>query len=357
MNLEVYRPESGTAWDRALLQLPAPHLLQSWAWSAFKSRHGWAASRFLWQDPSSGAPLAAAAVLTRRIGPLPFEVMYAPKGPILDYGDGALVEHVLDGLEELAKREQAVFIKIDPDVAPDSPEGERVLASLRRRCWRPSQEQIQFRNTVLIDLSPSEDDLLMGMKSKWRYNVRLAERKGVKVRQGTLDDLPLLYSMYEETAERNAFVIRPEAYCRDAWGSFMEDDLAQPFIAEVDGEPVAMVIIYRFGGRAYFMYGASLDIHREKMPNNLLQWEAMKWAKARGCTVYDMWGAPDELDESDPMWGVYRFKIGFGGEFVERIGAWDCPASGPGYRVYRALVPRALAVMRWLHWHRLPDDG
>jgi lipid II:glycine glycyltransferase (peptidoglycan interpeptide bridge formation enzyme) len=281
--------------------------------------------------------------------------MYVPKGPILDYGDQPLLNRVLGRLETIARRERALFIKIDPDVERGTDEGEDVVASLQRRGWRRSEEEIQFRNTVLLDLTPSLDDLMMGMKSKWRYNVRLARRKGVTVQHGTRADLPMLYDMYQESADRAGFVIRPESYYQDAWGSFMEQGLAQPLIAEVEGEPVAMVIVYRFGRQAIYMYGASLSLHRDKMPNNLLQWEAIRWAKERGCSVYDMWGAPDELDESDPMWGVYRFKIGFGGEFVEHIGAWDYATSRLGYDLYQVAMPRVLAAMRWLHWRRTSD--
>jgi lipid II:glycine glycyltransferase (peptidoglycan interpeptide bridge formation enzyme) len=357
MELKVKQPRTQASWDEALLQLPGPHLLQSWAWGAFKSRHGWTASRLLWADPETDRPRAAASLLTRRPGPLPISVAYVPKGPVLDYTNTDLLNHVLKQLEAAARRKGALFLKIDPDVEPETSEGKEVLSCLQRRGWRRSDEEIQFRNTLLLDLRPSLDDLLMGMKSKWRYNVRLAKRKGVTVRQGSRDDIPLLYEMYQETAQRGGFVIRPEAYYEDAWGSFMEQDLAQPLIAEVEGQPVAMLIVYRFGERAIYMYGASLSIHRDKMPNNLLQWRAMQWAKDQGCTVYDMWGAPDELDKSDPMWGVYRFKKGFGAEFVEHIGAWDYPIWRAGYALYKAVMPRVLAAMRWLHWRETSASG
>jgi lipid II:glycine glycyltransferase (peptidoglycan interpeptide bridge formation enzyme) len=205
---------------------------------------------------------------------------------------------------------------------------------------------------MLLDLTRDLDEILAAMKSKWRYNIRLAGRKGVTVGHGQPTDLPLLYQMYAETATRDGFVIRPEEYYRDAWGSFIEAGLAQPLIAEVEGEAVAMVIIFRFAERAWYMYGASRDAHREKMPNHLLQWEAMLWAREQGCTIYDMWGAPDVLDESDPMWGVYRFKQGFGGEFVEHIGAWDFPVSQLGYWLYTSVMPRVLDTMRRAYWGR-----
>jgi lipid II:glycine glycyltransferase (peptidoglycan interpeptide bridge formation enzyme) len=199
---------------------------------------------------------------------------------------------------------------------------------------------------MVIALEDDEEALLMDMKSKTRYNVRLAGRRGVVVRQGTLDDLHLLYEMYAETSVRDGFVIRHEGYYEDAWGTFVDAGLAQPFIAEVEGQPVAALIAYRFGHTAYYLYGMSASEHREKMPNYLLQWEAMRWAKAQGCKRYDLWGAPDRVNPDDPMYGVYRFKDGFGAEFVRTVGAWDLPLRPFLYALYTRVMPLALGVMR-----------
>ncbi len=360
------RITSPKQWDAALARLPAAHVLQTWEWGAFKSHYGWQPTRYLWLEPEDDQPRAAASVLTRRLGRWPSAVMYVPKGPALDYGDTALLEQILAHLEATAQQARALFVKIDPDVRADAAEGEAVMETLRRRRWRASREQIQFRNTIWLDLTRSPDELMTAMKSKWRYNTRLAMRKGVTVRRGTLADLPLLYEMYAETAARDGFVIRPEAYYCDAWGAFIEAGLAQPLIAELPPasgglgggtESVAMVLIFRFAGRAWYMYGASRTVHREKMSNHLLQWEAMQWAREQGCTTYDMWGAPDALDESDPLWGVYRFKRGFGGEFMRHIGAWDFPVSRPGYWLYTGVMPRVLAAMRWRYKQRLAGSS
>ena len=315
-----------------------------------KERYGWQAARWLWEE--AGRPRAAALVLTRRPGPFPARVMYVPKGPVLDYDDSPLLAQVLEKLEGLARQEGAIFVKVDPDVQEDTPQGEAVVGLLRRRGWQPSGEQVQFRSTLLLDLTPDLEEILGRMKSKWRYNIRLAGRKGVRVREGGVEDLPLLYRMYRETSLRNRFVIRPEAYYRDTWTTFIQAGIAKPLIAEVEGEPVAMVVLYRFGRRAWYMYGASRSRHRERMPNHLLQWEAIRWAKAQGCEVYDLWGAPEVLDESDPMWGVYRFKQGFGATLVRYIGAYDYPTSPLLYRLYAVVMPRLLALMRWRHWSR-----
>ncbi|MCK4832861.1 MAG: peptidoglycan bridge formation glycyltransferase FemA/FemB family protein, partial [Anaerolineales bacterium] len=137
-------------------------------------------------------------------------------------------------------------------------------------------------------------------------------------------------------------------YYRDAWGRFIESGLACPLIAEFESEPIAALILFCFGDRAWYMYGSSRDVHRDKMPNHRLQWEAIRWAKSQGHSIYDMWGAPDTFADSDPMWGVWRFKAGFGGRVVRHTGAWDKTLSRPWRRIYNAVIPRYLAVRRSL---------
>ena len=338
------------AWDAAVAALPGAHLLQSWAWGEFKARTGWRARRLYWE----GAHPAAAQVLTRTLGRV-LKVLYVPKGPLLDWADAAVRAAVLDDLQALARRERAIFIKVDPDVVTslggpgeEQPQatGQAVQADLAARGWVFSQDQIQFRNTVQLDLRPSLDALLAGMKQKTRYNLRLAERKGVSVRAGSAADLPLLYQLYAETAARDGFVIRPADYYHEAWGRFLAAGQAQPFIAEVAGEPVSALIVFRFAQTALYMYGMSREAHRDKMPNHLLQWHAMQWAKAQGGTVYDFWGAPDEFVESDRLWGVWKFKEGFGGQVVRTLGAWDYAPSPRLYRLYTTVLPRVLNVLR-----------
>lgn len=325
-------------WNTRLATLPRRHILQSWEWGQFKSRWGWT-PRYLMT--ATGA--AAALVLRRSLSPLKLNVLYVPKGPALDYGDVALVDEVLSQLVDLARRERAIFIKIDPDLpAPDR-------SLLLDRGWRYSREQIQFRNTMLIDLTRSDDELLAAMKPKTRYNVRLAQKKGVTIRSGDRGDLDLLYAMYAETAQRDGFIIRPPDYYRDAWGSFIQSGLARPLIAEVAGEAVAGLILFLFADRAWYFYGMSRSVHRDKMPNYLLQWEAMRQARAQGCTVYDLWGAPDQVNEADPLWGVYKFKDGLGARFAEQAGAHDYVVSRIGYWLYSVAVPRLLDVLRRRH--------
>lgn len=208
-------------------------------------------------------------------------------------------------------------------------------------------EQVQFRNTIRIDLAADEDALLARMKQKTRYNVRLATRKGITVRLGSKEDLDTLYHCYAETCVRDGFVIRERNYYLRTWEKFLDADMADVLLAEYESEIVAGLILFRFGRTAYYMYGMSFNTHREKMPSYILQWEAMRRAKEMGCKIYDLWGAPDEFDVSDPLWGVYRFKEGLGGKVVRTTGAWDYPVYPLLYRLYTYTLPKLLEIMRW----------
>ena len=365
-------------WNSIISKLPNPHFLQTYEWGQVKEKYGWEPLYAVWTEERFSVIsnqstdnlslinehcIAAALILKRQIIRNGFaarlSVLYSPKGPLLNWTNESLRNRVLNDLQSFAKKQGAIFLKMDPDVVlgmgvpfseRDVPEnsGQVLMSELKRRGWEYSSDQIQFRNTVIIDLNSSDEEMLGRMKQKTRYNIRLAEKKGVSLRIGILDDLPILYKMYAETSARDGFVIRDEGYYKTVWETFMRSNLptCEPIIAEVDGEPVAAIFVFYFAGRAYYVYGMSRSIHREKMPTYLLQWEAMKRAKAKGCAMYDLWGAPEVFDESDSMWGVYRFKEGLGGQVVRTLGAWDFAPSPLWYKMYSEIIPRVLDVMR-----------
>ena len=330
-------------FDDLLLSFERPHVLQTSHWAALKAP-GWSGQHIVWGDESS--PEAAASILTRSLGRAPIKIQYVPKGPIVR-PDIAMWEKLLPELEAHARSSRALFIKIDPDVDADSDLGRALVQLLQRRGWVFSADQIQFRNTMLSDLTMGEEALLAGMKQKTRYNIRLAGRRGVEVTPS--NDFNAFYDLYAETSARDGFLIRPRDYYLRVMNRLQGNGLGQLLLAWDQDALVAGLFLFRFGPTAWYFYGASSNKGRRNMPTYLLQWEAMRWAISQGCTTYDWWGAPNNLHESDPMWGVYRFKEGFGGRFTRWIGAWDYAPNRTFYRAYAQAMPKVLDLMRRRH--------
>jgi len=347
-------------WNIDLSHMPEPHLLQTKEWASFKTQYGWRNIQKSWRDVN-GKTVAMANILLKniKIGPLRFKynLMYIPRGPILDWNDVELRQRVLKDIILIAKENKSFLLKIDPEViigkgipetesATSNTNGINLLSELKQHGWHYSQDQIQFKNTVWLDLNNTEDELLANMKQKTRYNVRLSVKKGVTISEGTPSDFAMLANMYAETAIRDNFTIRSENYYLLVWTLFYNQGKLTPLIASYKNEPIAALMLFHFAGRAWYIHGMSRSLHRNKMASYLLQWEAIKIAKNKGCDRYDLWGAPFNLNESDPMWGVFRFKQGFSGETVRTIGAWDFSINPLLHHLYIKVTPKILKIMR-----------
>lgn len=338
--MEVSPVTDALAWDTAVAATGG-HLLQSWAWGELKSRHGWSALRLADADLACGAQ-----VLFRRLGPL--SVAYVPRGPWGDLASDAVLSPVLAATHQGARGHNSIFLKLEPPL----PDDDAAAATLRRHGFRPSAQRVQPVSTITVDLTDEMDAISARMKPKWRYNIGLASRKGVTVRQGGLDDLPAWYRLMEVTGLRDGFAVHSREYYHDfLW---LLGPAARLLLAENQGTLLAGIVVAAFGGQAIYMYGASSDEGRNLMPNHLLQWEAMRWAKEMGCREYDLWGIPDEAGraaaseestEASPaaqgadLAGVYRFKSGFGGQVARTTGAWDYVYSAPLYWLYSTALP------------------
>ena len=349
-------------WNQIISGLPGASLLQTSQWAEVKARMGWEAFPKLWKK-ADGTVEAAALVLKRPLLPGPagalMSFLYVPRGPLMDWENDELRERVLKDLAEFGRQQHALFVKVDPDVptgfgepgsegACENAAGQKLLAYYRENGWVKSPQQIQFANSVWINTVLSEEELLANMKQRTRYKVGLAEKKGVTVRRGTPEDFGPIADLYAETSARDGFLIRDKDYYLDVWQRFYAAEMLTPLIAEVEGQMVAAVMIFVTGDTARYVYGMSGPDHREKMPNYLLQWEAVKLAKEKGCRTYDLWGAPDEFDENDRMWGVYQFKRGLGGEVVITPGAWDLPLNKAGYQLFIHALPKFIAMLKKL---------
>ncbi|MFQ6101069.1 MAG: lipid II:glycine glycyltransferase FemX [Anaerolineae bacterium] len=314
-------------WDRFVVGHPDAHVLQTSAWGALKARFGWTGERVgLARD---GGLVAGAQVLYRRLPAGMGCLAYVPKGPLVDWCDEEQMRVLLAALDRAARSQGAIALTIEPDLPDEHPHRER----LRGLGFRPDPfSSIQPCRTLVVDISPDEDTILAAMKPKTRYNVRLAARKGVTVRKASEADLPAFHALMAATAARDRFGVHSPIYYEAAYRLFVPRGWARLLLAQVEGEPVAALVVFALPPRAWYFYGASSNAHREKMPTYLLQWEAMRWAKSLGCTTYDLWGVPDEDEQKleaeftqrrDGLWGVYRFKRGFGGRLVRSVGAWD----------------------------------
>jgi len=319
-------------WDAFVAGTPDGSVLQSSRWGALKANFGWDWDivTLASDDGILGEGLlkAGALVLYRRL-PLGLgTIAYVPRGPVVNWDDAETTNALLQALTQAARRRRAWALWLEPALL-DSPEARHKLQALG---LRPTLRTIQPARTILVDIAPSEDEILAAMKQKTRYNIRLSERKGVSVRRGDLKDTTTFYALMTETGTRDDFGIHSEAYYRRALELFLPNDQATLLLAEVKGEPVAGLIAFAIGHKSWYFYGASSNRHRKKMPTYALQWEAIRWAKQQGCTSYDLWGIPDADEESleatftersDGLWGVYRFKRGFGGHVVRYVGLWE----------------------------------
>ncbi len=309
-----------------------PHLLQSPAWGELKSRFGWKAQRIETDN-------AIAQILFRRL-PFGLTIAYIPKGPTLNWHDVAARQTIFTLIHLESKKQRAIFLKVEPNLELETGNDS---SSFLTKSGFVSAKTIQPHTTAMVDLNGSEANILAAMKQKTRYNIRLAEKKGVIIRQGEANDVTKFYALAQTTATRDAFGIHSLAYYQAAYQLFAPNRCAL-LLAEFEHEPLAALMVFGHGNVAYYFYGASSNEKRNLMPTYLLQWEAMRWAKQQGCVAYDLWGLPDadlatleaEFEKRDDgLWGVYRFKRGFGGQIQRSIGAFDYVYQPLLYRLYK----------------------
>ena len=335
-------------WDALLTRNDRPSFLQSWEWGEVKREFGWIPRRLALAigdaEPTSGIQVL---VKTRALlgEALRFGIAYAPRGP---FGCQTSEECslLLESAAELARHAGASFLRVEPPIESLP----QVRGSLESAGYRAASQFVQIRNTAYVDLTRTEDQILAGFKSKTRYNVRLGVRRGVEVRNGVLlGDLESFYRLTVTTGVRDGFAVHGPEYYRAVWDHF-GDEKRRLFLASVSGEDVAALFAVRCGKMATYLYGASSGRHRNTMPNHLLQWEAMRWAKNQNCSTYDFWGMADPNAENDPMAGVHRFKAGFQPIPVAHPGTFDLPLSLSAWVAFTRI---AMPIRTWLQ-RRLP---
>lgn len=311
-------------WNRFLTSSPNAHLLQTGEWGELKAAFGWKPVRVVHGE-------AGAQILFRTL-PLGFTVGYLPKLAV-SVQQSAVSQGLWREIDLVCKQNRAVFLKLEPDLWQDTTN----QLQISNYQFQISPHNIQPPRTIIVDIQGPEEEILARMKQKTRYNIRLAEKKGVTVR--AWDDIESFHKMMLVTGGRDGFGVHSCEYYQRAYELLRPKQMGELLLAEYEGKSLAALFVARNGNRAYYLYGASTDDERNRMPTYLLQWEALKWSKAHGCEEYDLWGVPDEEEavletnfetRHDGLWGVYRFKRGFGGELKRAVQAMD--------RVYNPLL-------------------
>jgi len=317
---------SADLWNAFVTHHPQGNILQTSTWGDLKETFGWESETITLGDPST--PTAGALILYR---PLPLHLgtlAYVPRGPLVDWANASETTALLAKIQQAAREHHAWAIWLEPELFDTQDAAHQLESQGLQRGHR----SIQPQRTILVDISPDEDTILANMKQKTRYNIRLAGRKGVTIREGDAKEAETFHALMTETGTRDAFGIHSATYYQRVLENFQPKGQGTLLFAEVEGEPVAAIVVMALGEKAWYFYGASSNRHREKMPAYALQWEAIRWAKRQGCTVYDLWGIPDADEVTleaefkqrhDGLWGVYRFKRGFGGDVVRFTGLWE----------------------------------
>ncbi len=321
-----------TDWNKFLINHPEAHLLQLGEWGELKKDFGWKPVRIIQNE-------VGAQILFRRL-PLGLTIGYMPK-PVFSGQWSVVSEQFWQEVDSACRQNHAIFLKIEPDSWSE----EFILHNLS---FILSPHNIQPPRTITISIKEDEEKILAKMKPKCRYNIRLAEKKGITIR--AWDDIPAFHEMMTVTGGRDNFGVHSKEYYQRAYELFHPKGTCELLVAEYEGKPLASLMVFANGKRAWYVYGASNDHERNRMPTYLLQWVAIRWAKARGCDEYDLWGVPDENEETleanfesrhDGLWGVYRFKRGFGGEVKRAAQALDRVYNPLLYWLYTTYVIRS----------------
>lgn len=313
------------------------NFLQTLEWA--KVKNDWKNIYFVIKD--NGVIKGGGSILLRRLPVVGKNFMYCPRGPVLDFKDREVLAFFVEKMKELARKYDAIMLKIDPDVEIDEKEVVRNLFDFRftQKPLTLNFEGIQPRFVSRLDITSNLEQVMEGFHHKTRYNIRLAERKGVTVRVGEREDLRRFHEIMEETGLRDNFVVRSLAYFQKMWDNLVPPGYMRLYVAEFEGQMLSGAISLMFGNKCWYLYGASSNTLRNLMPNYLLQWEMIRWAKEEGCDIYDFRGISGDLDPSNPLYGLFRFKKGFNGRYTEFIGEFDLVFNSLMYKLWDVGVP------------------
>ena len=308
---------------------------QSIEWANVK-KPAWKREIIIIEDENENI-VGSLMVLIRKI-PIFGNLMYSARGPICDVHDEKTLQELTKSLKELAKKYKAFVLKIEPDIKSDDKEFKSIISKLGYKIKDNAKnfsEEINPRYVFRLDLkNKTEDEIFAAFQSKTRYNVRLASKKGVIIKEGTREDLKDFYKIMQVTGKRDNFIIRPLEYFEKMYDELGKEHM-KILMAYYEDKPISGILDIIYGNKVWYLYGASSNEHRNLMPNYLLQWEGIKYAIANKKDMYDFRGVSGVVDENHPQYGLYRFKKGFNAEFTEFVGELYIPFRPLWYKMYK----------------------
>jgi lipid II:glycine glycyltransferase (peptidoglycan interpeptide bridge formation enzyme) len=342
MRVEII--EDRDRWNTFVESQATGNITQTWEWAELGSRLGERALRLGAVD-DDGALRGAMVVIVERAPVVGQPYLYAPRGPVCDDPASPALAALFGYARGVARERGAFMLKIEPNV----PDGDQAwLDALAALELRRNPFATHPRRSWALDITPDEAALLAGMKEKWRYNIRLASRKGITVREGRDPaDRDTFYTLYRETAERDGIFIHQQRHYDDFLRLYGERDAAALLLAEYEGQPIAALIVARCGPVATYMFGASSNRERNRMPNHLLQWTAIQWARARGCKLYDFRAIAERLEPGEDMYSLYTYKQGFGGFSLFTLETHDLVYQPAVYWAYMRALRLKRRIVRW----------
>jgi lipid II:glycine glycyltransferase (peptidoglycan interpeptide bridge formation enzyme) len=330
VHVKIFKSYEREIWNDFVATHPESPVLQTFEWGEIKSLYGWKPLRLGVID--NGELRAGVSILKREIPLIKRSIFYAPRGPVVDFKDLEAFDLLIKAVKYKADQHKAIVFKMDPDL---SEKNVGAVLAVKKAGFDFVHKQIQPRTTFVLDLEPSLKSILMGFDEKTRYNVRLADKRGVTVvEDASVEGVNEFYRIFQETAHRDVFLIHPLSYYQRVREVLVESGKGTVFFAYYQGVPIAAVFNFAFGRKVWYMYGASLSKYRNVMPNHALHWHVIKWAKENGYKKYDLWGVPSSPSPDHPLFGVYRFKRGFGGKLVKNVGMCDLPLNSFLYQFF-----------------------
>lgn len=328
---EVISKENAAEFDRYVTASPKASFMQMSTWADVKNNWKW---RGIICKDADGNICGTIAVLIRKVPMLPYSLFYCPRGPVCDLHDKEVFVALIDALKKLGKKFRCCDIKLDPDVPVDDDAFRAFVTGLgfklmgNTMSFETAQPRFVFRLNVA---GKTKDEMIASFHSKTRYNIRVAIKNNVTIEIKGPEGAEEFHKLMIETGTRDDFGIRSTDYFKRMVAAMGEN--ARIYMAYYEGQPIAGSLALRCGNKVWYLYGASSNASRNVMPNYLVQWSMIQWAIESGCEIYDFRGVSGFLDESNPLYGIYRFKKGFNGDLVEFIGEMDLILKPMGFKI------------------------